>query len=308
MDLYTLNNMVTVDPIGTVQAAEDEYHTRVGGIADYVISRGSVRVVLIAGPSGSGKTTSANLIKDAIIERGRETIVVSLDDFYRDASDPDYPRLESGEQDFECPESLHLDEIADTLAAISRGEAFDLPKYDFKVGGRVALNHHEAMPDGCVIIEGLHALNPKISAKLDRENTIKVFISVASDIEENGVTILTGRNIRFLRRGIRDNLYRGASIERTLDMWDEVVAAEDVYLYPYKDDADLAFDTFHEFELGAMKRHAERIITPEVAQRSEYARDVLDAVDKLAYLDERLIPDDSLIKEFIPGGKYEDIY
>lgn len=308
MDLYRLNNMVTVDPIGTVQGAEDEYHTRVRGIADYVISRGSVRVILIAGPSGSGKTTSANLIKDAIIERGRNTIVVSLDDFYRDASDPDYPKLENGEQDYECPESLRLDEIADTLAAISRGEAFDLPKYDFKVGGRVALNHHEPMPDGCVIIEGLHALNPKISAKLERENTIKIFISVASDIEENGVTVLTGRNIRFLRRGIRDNLYRGASIERTLDMWDEVVAAEDVYLYPYKDDADLAFDTFHEFELGAMKRHAERLITPEVAAKSEYARGVLAVVNNLAYLDERLIPEDSLIKEFIPGGKYEDIY
>ena len=189
MDLYRLNNMVTVDPIGTVQGAEDEYHTRVRGIADYVISRGSVRVILIAGPSGSGKTTSANLIKDAIIERGRNTIVVSLDDFYRDASDPDYPKLENGEQDYECPESLRLDEIADTLAAISRGEAFDLPKYDFKVGGRVALNHHEPMPDGCVIIEGIEF--KKVSFSYNEKKAIN---NISLKINKNEKIAIVGEN------------------------------------------------------------------------------------------------------------------
>lgn len=308
IDLFRLNDMVCDDPLGTVQGAEDEYHTRVANIADYVVERGNIRVILIAGPSGSGKTTSANLIKDAICARGKNTIVVSLDDFYRDSDDPDYPRLDGGERDYECPESLHLDEIASTLGAISRGESFDLPKYDFKVGGRISTSHYESMPNGCVIIEGLHALNPKVSSQLSRENTVKIFISVSTNIVECGERILSGRKLRFLRRMVRDNLYRGATAERTLEMWHDVLAAEDVYLYPYKKDADLAFDTFHEFEPGVMRKHALRLLTDEVVASDPYADIVRDAIIKVAVVDERIIPEDSLIKEFIPGGKYEDIY
>ena len=308
IDLYALNSMICNDPVGAVQRAEDDYHTRIARIADHVVNSGSIRVILIAGPSGSGKTTSANLIKDAITARGRRTIVVSLDDFYRDSTDPEYPRQPDGGLDYECPESLRLDEIAETLAKISRGEDFDIPKYDFKVGGRVKLNHYSAMPDGCVIVEGLHALNSKISAKLSRENTVKIFISVSTNVYENDVPILSGRKMRFLRRMVRDNLYRGADARRTLEMWHDVLAAEDVYLYPYKRDADLAFDTFHLFELGVMKPHAERLLTDEIVALDPYAEIVRNAIDKLAVLDERLVPEDSLIKEFIPGGKYESVY
>ncbi len=308
IDLYWINDLLCDDPVGAVQRAEDEYHTRVEGIADYVVAHAGVRVVLIAGPSGSGKTTSANLIKDAITRKGRPTIVVSLDDFYRDSSDPDYPLQPDGDRDYECPESLHLDEVAKTLLAISRGEPFYIPKYDFKVGGRVELNRHEPTENGCVIIEGLHALNPEISRDLPPEAVAKIFISVSTNVYENGEEILSGRKMRFIRRMVRDNLYRGADAARTLAMWHDVLAAEDVYLYPYKKDADLAFDTFHEFELGVMKPHAMRLLTEEIVDSDPYAAVVRRAVEKLAVLDERLVPEDSLIKEFIPGGKYEDIY
>ena len=308
IDLYRLNNLVCTDPVGTVQMAEDEYHTRVDRIASYVAEHKGVRVILIAGPSGSGKTTSANLIKDAITEKGRPTIVVSLDDFYRDSNDPDYPLQPDGDRDYECPESLHLDEIASTLLAISRNEPFYLPRYDFKVGGRVELNRHEPVENGCVIIEGLHALNPRISNGLPRDSVFKIFISVSTNIVEHDVTILTGRKMRFLRRMVRDNLYRGADPARTLEMWHDVLAAEDVYLYPYKETADLAFDTFHEFELGVLRNHALRLLNDEIVATDPYAAVVRDAVEKMAFLDEGLVPQDSLIREFIPGGIYEDIY
>lgn len=308
IDLYRLNDLLCVDPVGAVQMAEDEYHSRVDRISDYVTEHRGVKVILIAGPSGSGKTTSANLIKDAITAKGRPTIVVSLDDFYRDANDPDYPRQPDGDPDYECPESLHLDEVAATLLAVSRDEPFYLPRYDFKVGGRVELNRHNPVENGCVIIEGLHALNPRISSRLSAESVVKIFISVSTNITEDGTTILSGRKIRFLRRMVRDNLYRGADPARTLAMWHDVLAAEDVYLYPYKATADLAFDTFHEFELGVLRNHALRLLTDEIVASDPYAKIVRDAVEKVAVLDERLVPNDSLIREFIPGGKYEDIY
>ena len=308
IDLYRLNDLVCTDPVGAVQMAEDEYHTRVDRISDYVISHERVKVILIAGPSGSGKTTSANLIKDAITKKGRPTIVVSLDDFYRDSTDPDYPLQPDGDRDYECPESLHLDEIASTLLAISQGEPFYIPRYDFKVGGRVELNRHEPVANGCVIIEGLHALNPRISKDLPSESVVKIFISVSTNVCENGTPILSGRKMRFLRRMVRDNLYRGADAARTLSMWHDVLAAEDVYLYPYKATADLAFDTFHEFELGVLRSHALRLLTDEIVESDPYAAVVRAAVEKAAFLDERIVPEDSLIREFIPGGKYEDIY
>ena len=308
LDIYKLNDLLCVDPVGAVQMAEDEYHSRVDRIATYVAEHTGVKVILIAGPSGSGKTTSANLIKDAITEKGRPTIVVSLDDFYRDSTDPDYPLQPDGDRDYECPESLHLDEIAATLLAISQNQPFYLPRYDFKVGGRVELNRHDPVGNGCVIIEGLHALNPRISDGLAKENVLKIFISVSTIITENDVKLLTGRKMRFIRRMVRDNLYRGADPARTLAMWHDVLAAEDVYLYPYKPTADLAFDTFHEFELGVLRNHALRLLTDEIVDSDPYAKIVRDAVEKVAVLDERLVPDDSLIREFIPGGKYEDIY
>ena len=308
LDVKVLNERVSLDPVQAVAEAEQVYHKRVGEIADYVVSHGDIRVILLAGPSGSGKTTTANLIKDALILRGEESIVVSLDDFYRDAGDPGYPRLENGERDFECPESLHLCEIADLIGKISRAEPFRLPKYDFKVGRRVEISDPISLPRGCVIIEGLHALNPRIYEGLSDGSILKLFVSVSTNVNREGERILSGRKIRFLRRLVRDSIYRGADALRTLSMWQEVLAAEDIYLYPYKGLADIAFDTFHLFELSVMKPYAVGLLTDGVTSVSEYAAVVSSALSCIDAIEEKLVPENSLIREFIPGGIYEDIY
>jgi uridine kinase len=308
IDIKELNDKILEDPLGAVMHSEDAYHSRIAVIADYCVNHPSVRIILLAGPSGSGKTTSANLIKDAIKDRGKDAIVVSLDDFYRDSTDPDYPRDEAGERDFECPEALHIEDIRDTLASIAAGNEFKLPKYDFKTGGRAYEKRHSAMPGGCVIVEGLHALNPMISEGLPHGSVLKIFVSVSTNINIMGDRILSGRKIRFIRRMVRDNLYRAADAGRTLSMWENVLAAEDVYLYPYKQTADIAFDTFHLFELAVMRRYAVDLISEDLALVSPYAYTVKQALLQIAGMDERLIPAESLIREFIPGGKYEDLY
>ena len=308
LELSVLNDMLVNRPCATVEESEAGYKKRVEGIAEHIVSHPSIRILLLAGPSGSGKTTTANLIKDAIIGRGKECIVVSLDDFYRDSTDPTYPRTASGERDFECPDALHLDEISDTLCAIADGREFSLPKYDFKVAGRTETRRHAPMSDGCVIVEGLHAMNPRIYSCLDKSRVLKLFVSVSTNINADEKRILSGRKLRFLRRMTRDSIYRAADAERTLSMWEGVLAAEDVYLYPYKEDADIAFDTFHPCEVGVMKKYAERLICPELAKKSEYAATILSAIRRIAPLDESLIPESSLIKEFIPGGIYEQLY
>lgn len=289
--------------------AEDTYHNQIKDIAAYVAEHKTIRIIMLAGPSGSGKTTSANLLSDAIKSHGKDSIVVSLDDFYRDSDDPDYPRLPDGSRDFERPESLHLGEIADTLRKIAAGEEFMLPKYDFKVGGRVKTTPHAPIVNGCVIIEGLHALNPKIADVLPHECVYKVFVSVSTNIiASDGERLISGRKIRFVRRLVRDSIYRASDAERTLGMWNEVIAAEDVYLYPYKETADVRIDTFHAFELSVMRERALSLISRDLSNRNSFAAIVFTALRAVEPLDEALVPADSLIREFISGGIYDKIY
>ena len=303
-----LNAPVIADVGACIAAAEDEYHGKIAALADYLVGSGRIRIVMLAGPSGSGKTTTANLLADGIRARGEECLVVSLDDFYRDAVDPEYPRAEDGERNYECPEALHLCEVGATLLAISEGQSFSLPKYDFKEGRRVSLTEHPPMPEGCVIIEGLHALNPAICDPLPRDRVLKLFVSLSTNINEDGVRILSGRKLRFVRRMVRDSIYRGADAQRTLKMWEGVLKAEDIYLYPYKESADVAFDTFHRFEPGVMRSFAEALITEELESSSEYARTVITALRRAEHISAELIPENSLIREFIPGGIYEALY
>ena len=191
---------------------------------------------------------------------------------------------------------------------MAAGREFFLPKYDFKTGSRVEISRHAPMPDGCLIIEGLHALNPAIYSCLNPEHVLKVFVSVSTNLNRGEERLLSGRKLRFVRRMVRDSLYRGTDARRTLAMWEDVLAAEDVYLYPYKPTADIAFDTFHAFEPGVMRGFALPRLTEDIAEESSYAKTVRDALLLLEGVDERLVPEDSLIREFIPGGIYESLY
>lgn len=290
--------------------AEDEktYKEKVDSVARRVCESETVRVVLLSGPSASGKTTTANLICDRIRSMGEKCTVVSLDNFYRDAGDPKYPTLPDGGRDFESPYALDLDELISTLEKIISGKPFSVPRYDFKVGGRVGVTEYESFADGCVIIEGIHGLNPILSDPFPKESVLKVFVSVSTNINHNGRRILSGRKLRFIRRTVRDNLYRASDPLRTLGMWENVLKGEDEYLYPYKALADIRFDTFHTFECGVMKPYIEKLLTKDVTNESSYAATIGRAVAKMIPIDCSLVPEDSLIREFIPGGIYEELY
>ena len=307
IDIKTLNHGALSNPTALISTAENRYHDKIAELASLAVEHHDLRAILLAGPSGSGKTTTANLLADAIRARGEDAIVLSLDDFYRDAADPKYPRCQNGERDFESPRALHLDDVIHTLECITEGKPFLSPKYDFKTSSRIAENIHPAMPDGCVIIEGLHALNPVISEKLPRDKILKLFVSVSTNINIDGERIISGRKLRFIRRMVRDSIYRAADANRTLDMWHGVILGEDEYLYPYKSTADVAFDTFHDFELGVMKHRATALLA-EVTEPDEFVETVRAALLAAHPIDDALVPTSSLIREFISGGIYHEIY
>ena len=303
-----INREALASPQGYVLSAEEKYRSTISSLAERICSGGIIKIVLLAGPSGSGKTTTANLLSDAIKANGEDCMVVSLDDFYRDASDPDYPRLENGERDFETVEALDIKKLTATLTDMVELREFSVPRYDFKTGRVAEVRHYAPINDGCVIIEGLHALNPRIFSSLPADSVLKIFISVSTNITRGGDRILSGRKIRFCRRMVRDNLYRGASAERTLDFWDGVLRGEDKYLYPTRRYADITFDTFHAFELSVMRPFVEALISDGLAAQNAYASTVLAAVRHAIPLKIDLVPENSLIREFIPGGKYEHLY
>lgn len=308
INVKDLNYRISADPVGLVTESEAHYRALVAGVAARIAADGKIRIVLLAGPSGSGKTTTANLIADALRHRGKPAAVISLDNFYRSSDDPAYPRFENGERNCEAIDALDLPELIAALSAIARGEGFVVPRFDFKTGARGAPTRHEPMGGGVVIIEGLHALNPRVFSLLPAERLFKIFISVSTNVVRDGERILSGRKIRFLRRMVRDSIYRGADAERTLSMWMNVLRGEDIYLYPYRDNADVAFDSFHPFELSVMRPLAEKLISEGLAAKDGYAKTVKLALNSVLPLPKELVPDDSLIREFISGGIYESLY
>ena len=308
LQLSNINSPAAVFPEEMIRRDEITYHATIRRIADHIILGENIKLILLAGPSGSGKTTTANLLSDAIRARDEGCMVVSLDDFYKVHSDPSYPRREDGELDFECPEALDLDLLHTVLSDIVANRPFSVPKYDFKVGGRVAKKDYPPVGHGCVIIEGLHALNPMFWGTLPKENLFKIFVSVSTNINVGDERILSGRKVRFLRRLVRDSIFRGADATRTLSMWQEVLKAEDVYLYPYKNLADVALNTFHSFELGVMRPFADRLLRISELDGDPYVETVRAALERIITVDVSLVPANSLIREFVAGGIYEKIY
>ena len=291
----------------TVAKDEARYTAHIGEVADR-IAASDIRVLLLAGPSGAGKTTTANLIADAVRERGLSSMVVSLDNFYRDHRDPAYPRLANGERDMESCDALDLSRVSECLRSILLGEAFSIPRYDFKIGRAESETAYAPVLHGCVIVEGLHALNPAITEHLPSGGVLRLFVSVSTNIlDMRGERILSGRKLRFLRRLVRDSIYRGAEVGATLAVWQSVLDGEDKYLYPYKNTADLFFDTFHTFEPGVLKdMAAQRIETARIDD--PYLNTVARALKVIEPLCPSLVPRSSLIREFIAGGIYEDRY
>ncbi len=305
--VQTINEAVRNERDAFVLRSEKEYKERLSALAGKVVGE-RVRAVLLAGPSAAGKTTTANLLADAIRSLGHRAEVVSLDNFYRDSTDPAYPRFENGERNMECAEALRLDKIRECLGKIENDEGFTVPVYDFKYARAVGEETYSPLHDGCVILEGLHALNPLITADLPADaHVLRLFVSLSTNlVDTNGDRLMSGRKMRFVRRLVRDHLYRAASGERTLSLWKHVLDGEQLYLYPYKALADVAFDTFHGFEPSVLRPFAEDLL--EEIRDDEYAAVILSAIRKVAPMDIAAVPDDSLIREFIPGGIYEDKY
>lgn len=300
--LKVINTEVIRNPIEYVNKCERGYCNQLRRIVDDVIARpGDVKIIMLSGPSSSGKTTGANKMARMFSQLGHDANVISLDDFYINRSE--IPVDKDGQQDFEAVYALDIVLIQNTLKDLLKTGKTKLPYFDFNTGIRTDnVFNLEVEPGEIVIIEGLHAINPIFTDEIDTDNIFKVYVSTASSIYDDDKTVLFDkRDVRFIRRMIRDYQFRSAPVEKTYTMWPKVIEGEDKYLVPLIDRADYVIDSLHPYELCIYKDIAEELLGA-VLEDSEYYDDskvLLEKMKRVTRLGKDIIPKDSLLREFV---------
>ena len=304
--LQTINEYALNDPAGLVEKAENHYDREITETAQRIADDDSLKIVAIAGPSASGKTTTAHILSEKLQNLGEQTEVVSLDDFYLPTEQ--LPLTEDGKYDIESVKALDRELMKKCFGEIINTGKTELPKYVFAEKRRIlSARSIDISGRGIVIVEGLHALNPVITDLVPRKNIFKAYISVNRSVfDDNGDVLLTSRQIRLMRRVLRDRIFRGSSVNETLALWKGVVEGEKKYLYCFKDTADVLIKTLHIYEPCLYRNDFCALCdeTQNITDCRDYFLKTAEAVRKFVPLDEALIPHNSLIREFIGEGKY----
>lgn len=294
-DLNNVNELSIQAPAKLIADAESLYRKQIDEIAEDIIKNGKYKVVLLAGPSSSGKTTSSNLIRKRLSENGYDSIVVSMDDFYVDRDKT--PKLKNGDYDFENVTALDLEYLNKFIADLyERGEA-EMPKFNFVTGKREKEYTHIKLNDNTlVIIEGIHALNPIVFNSYT-ENMYKIYICVNTNFVKEGKIVLPAKKLRLMRRLIRDVRTRGMSLAGTFDMWQNVLAGEDVYIKPYKNHADYLINSTHAYEPLMYAKHLLPALKKE--EQTPAVLNLIEMLEECEKMDASMLPADSLLHEFL---------
>ncbi len=291
----------SLNPKGFVCECERKYNNKITKIAKDIAKSEKTEIVMLAGPSSSGKTTTAKKLCRALETLGVKSYTVSLDDFY--LNNEDSPRFPDGTPDYETVEALDIPCFEKTMATLIETGCALIPEFDFLTGKRKEkYNKLELGENDVIIVEGLHALNPIITEHLPKERLLKIYISVSSRIyDDEKNIILNKRNIRFIRRLVRDYKFRGNSVEDTFRMWITVRYGEDAYLFPFKDNADVRINTIHLYETCVLKELAIDLLM-QVNKESEFYKEsqrLIRSLYKFPKIESSFVPEDSLIREFI---------
>lgn len=307
-DLREINYRTVADPAGFMAESDANYAAKVSRAAGMITENmRSSPIVLLSGPSGSGKTTTAQKIEAELDKRGVRTYTISMDNYFRTVDPATAPRTAEGDIDYESPRCLDMDLLNEHFTALSRGERICVPKYEFARQMRV-LEPSKTLKlkkDEIVIFEGIHALNNEITQR--HPAAFKLYISARSNVEFEGSVVFKGTWMRLVRRTVRDKLFRAYDPAKTIAMWANVRRGEKLYISPFKNKANLMLDTALEYELPVMNSIATGLFSaiPEGIERYEELKSVLPALQLFGHIDEAMVAPDSLVREFIGGGIYE---
>ena len=266
---------------------------------------GGARVVLIAGPSSSGKTTFTKRLSIQLLTNLLKPRMISLDNYFVNRDDT--PRDEFGEHDFESLYALDLETFNRDLNLLIAGEAVEVPYYNFETGKREYRGEILRLdPDSILLIEGIHGLNPELTATVAEQMKYRVYISALTTLAIDDHNWVPTTDNRLLRRIIRDYRYRGSSAVKTLKMWPSVRRGEERWIFPYQENADAMFNSSLIYELGVIKDSAEAVLRSVPRDIPEYAEAhrLRRFLSYFNSIDERLVPSTSLLREFLGGSTF----
>ncbi len=291
-----------------INVAEALHVKHIGIIADKITERfnnGGARIVLIAGPSSSGKTTFTKRLGVQLLCNLLEPKMISLDDYFinRDLT----PRDEDGDYDFESLYALDLEQFNTDLNRLIAGEEVELPSYNFERGMREYRGNRIHLNDNSILlIEGIHGLNPELTAGVDEKMKYRVYVSALTTLAIDDHSWVPTTDNRLLRRIIRDHKYRGVNATETIRRWPSVRRGEERWIFPYQENADSMFNSSLIFELAVMKDYAEDLLRNVPHDIPEYgeAWRLRSFLSYFTSIEPDMIPPTSLLREFLGGSSF----
>ncbi|MDU5559379.1 nucleoside kinase [Anaerococcus vaginalis] len=296
-----LNELVINDKIESlVNVNETYYNNQLNRCAKDIIAN-NMNIVMLAGPSSSGKTTTAKKLAIQLAVLGKDAYVISTDDYFVDRNKT--PLDENGNKDFESIDAIDLHSLNEDLLDLLEGKEVILPSFNFIKGIRTLSNKKIKMKDNTIlIIEGIHALNPKLTDYIPEKNKYKIYVSVLTGINIDSTNRISSTETRLIRRIVRDNKYRGYDTLETLKSWNKVKLGEQKYIFPYQNRADFYVDSSLIYEYNALKKYAIECFK-QVSKNSKYYYMVDRLENILSYFVEientKIIDDHSILREFI---------
>jgi len=289
-----------------IQVSEALQEKKISKIAEEIARKRGIRMVLIAGPSSSGKTTTCKRLSVQLITNGIKPVPISLDDYFLDREQT--PRDETGDYDFESIHALNIPLLNEQLAALFRGEEVELPRYNFQAGKSEWSGKKLRLNDGQIlVVEGIHALNPELTAQIPDELKFRVYASALTTLLLDNHNYIPTTDNRLLRRIIRDNKYRGVDARETIRRWPSVRKGENKWIFPYQEKADAMFNTAMLFELAVIKSQADPLLEQVPENCPEYAEAyrLRKFLRYIKPIPEAQIPPTSLLREFLGGSSFE---
>ncbi len=293
-----------------IQMCEAKHNTMLARLGNFIEEDiANIRLIAIAGPSSSGKTTFCNRLRIELLSRGINPVTISMDDYYLEKETiSKIQKVPVSQLDLEHINCLDIELFNKDLFELINGEEVTLPKFNFVTGKREVGKTIRVEPNSPIIIEGIHALNEKLTSSIPKHQKYKIYISPQAQINIDDHSPLNTTDLRLIRRIVRDMKYRNSPAAATINMWQSVRNGEFKWIYPNQEGANFVFNSELSYELCVLRTKALPALREIKSTDSEY----LVANRLIKYLkyfrpieDESIIPCNSLLKEFIGGSCFK---
>ena len=303
-----LNDVIMADEIRKVILVSEALHEQhIAEIAAQIAECAKdLHIVLIAGPSSSGKTTFSKRLTIQLLAKGISPFPLEIDNYFVDRDKT--PKDENGELDFEALEAVDRECLGADIEHLIAGEKVQLPNYNFHTGQSGPGETVQLHPGQIIILEGIHGLNPKLIPNLPPQQTFRIYVSALTQLNLDRHNRVSTTDTRLIRRIVRDARYRGYTAQETISRWDSVRRGEELYIFPYQGEANAMFNSALVYELSILKNLAEPLLrqVPHTTVEWIEANRLLSFLEWFQPLDTDMIPDNSILREFIGDSNLED--